>query len=95
MIGHESFALTEKVYTHKKVSELRKAIELVNWQAVKTATFYNIILYIVCIPHTIFYTISINFIALQSTINIDFIDLENSKNIFKQNIIFHPRENLY
>ena len=30
MIGHESFALTEKVYTHKKVSELRKAIELVN-----------------------------------------------------------------
>ncbi len=30
MIGHESFALTEKVYTHKKVDELRKAIELVN-----------------------------------------------------------------
>ena len=30
MIGHESFALTEKVYTHKKVDELRKAIELIN-----------------------------------------------------------------
>ena len=30
MIGHESFALTEKVYTHKKVDELRKALELVN-----------------------------------------------------------------
>ena len=30
MIRHESFALTKKVYTHKKVSELRKAIELVN-----------------------------------------------------------------
>ena len=30
IIGHESFALTEKVYTHKKVGELRKAIELIN-----------------------------------------------------------------
>lgn len=30
MIGHESFALTEKVYTHKKVSELRKTLELIN-----------------------------------------------------------------
>ena len=30
MIGHESFTLTEKVYTHKKIDELRKALELVN-----------------------------------------------------------------
>lgn len=30
MIGHESFALTEKVYTHKKIDELRKALELIN-----------------------------------------------------------------
>lgn len=30
MIGHESFALTEKIYTHKKIDELRKALELVN-----------------------------------------------------------------
>lgn len=30
MIDYESFALTKKVYTHKKVDELRKALELVN-----------------------------------------------------------------
>ena len=30
MIGHESYALTEKIYTHKKIDELRKALELVN-----------------------------------------------------------------
>ena len=30
MIGHESFTMTEKIYTHKKVAELKKTIELVN-----------------------------------------------------------------
>ena len=30
MIGRESFALIEKVYTHKKMDKLRKALELVN-----------------------------------------------------------------
>lgn len=30
IIGHESFALTKKVYTHKKIDELRKALELIN-----------------------------------------------------------------
>lgn len=30
MIGHESFTLTEKIYTHKRIDELRKALELIN-----------------------------------------------------------------
>lgn len=30
LIGHKSFSLTENIYTHKDVEELRKAIELLN-----------------------------------------------------------------
>lgn len=30
MVGHESYATTEKIYTHKDIEELRKNIELIN-----------------------------------------------------------------
>ncbi len=29
MIGHESYATTEKIYTHKDIEELRKNVELI------------------------------------------------------------------
>ena len=29
LIGHSSFDITEKIYTHKDIEELRKAIELI------------------------------------------------------------------